>query len=371
MPENQIHLPALRFGAVINAASGGTDDSTQEKLEAIFEESRIQGARIWRVEAGGLDTALTEALAAGLDVLVVIGGDGTIRSAAERSTMDGPILIPLPGGTMNMLPKALYGDLGWEEALRLIFKDPFVRTLSGGKIGKEQFVIAAILGAPALWTKAREALREGELVTALEESQHALDSMFASKINYTFNELHTGSAEAVSVICPLISTTLADDREVLEAAVIDLDGAAGVLELAGAAAFGEWRDSQNVGIVHTKSVTVTSDQEIPIIASGENFEDKKNFLKKIGSNPLLAKRALHFFPKKSWEILLNSWDSATPATLTRASREPNFGLHTNWLDMVAEIGTFWKLDPLAAYLPNLKDGLYPVVRPTREELARV
>jgi len=31
------------------------------------------------------------------------------------------------------------------------------------------------------------------------------------------------------------------------------------------------------------------------------------------------------------------------------------------LDMVAEIGTFWKLDPLVAYLPNLKDGLYPVV----------
>jgi len=39
--------------------------------------------------------------------------------------------------------------------------------------------------------------------------------------------------------------------------------------------------------------------------------------------------------------------------------------------MVAEIGTFWKLDPLAAYLPNLKDGLYPVMRPTREELATV
>jgi len=41
------------------------------------------------------------------------------------------------------------------------------------------------------------------------------------------------------------------------------------------------------------------------------------------------------------------------------------------LDMVAEIGTFWKNDPLAAYLPNLKDGLYPVVRPTSAELATV
>jgi len=37
--------------------------------------------------------------------------------------------------------------------------------------------------------------------------------------------------------------------------------------------------------------------------------------------------------------------------------------------MVAEIGTFWKLDPLAAYLPNLKGGLYPVVRPIAEEMS--
>jgi len=70
---------------------------------------------------------------------------------------------------------------------------------------------------------------------------------------------------------------------------------------------------------------ILDSKQAGIIASGENFENKKNFLKKIGSNPLLAKRALQFSPKKSWEILLNSWDSATPATLTRASREPNFG----------------------------------------------
>ncbi|OGI62731.1 hypothetical protein A2W12_00020 [Candidatus Nomurabacteria bacterium RBG_16_40_11] len=62
-------------------------------------------------------------------------------------------------------------------------------------------------------------------------------------------------------------------------------------------------------------------------------------------NPLLAKRALQFSPKKSWEILLNSWDSATPATLTRASREPNFGLHTNWLPLYEEIRTFFQQNP--------------------------
>jgi len=79
---------------------------------------------------------------------------------------------------------------------------------------------------------------------------------------------------------------------------------------------------------------ILDSKQAGIIASGENFEDKKNFLKKIGSNPRLAQRALHFFPKKSWEILLNSWVSATPTTTPRASREPYFGLHTDWLPLL-------------------------------------
>ena len=76
---------------------------------------------------------------------------------------------------------------------------------------------------------------------------------------------------------------------------------------------------------------ILDSKQAGIIASGENFEEKKNFLKKIGSNPRLAQRALHFFPKKSWKILLNSWDSATPTTTPRASRELYFGIHTTWL----------------------------------------
>src|SRR3989339_1354884 len=90
---------------------------------------------------------------------------------------------------------------------------------------------------------------------------------------------------------------------------------------------------------------ILDSKQAGIIASGENFEDKKNFLKKIGSNPLLAKRALQFSPKKSWEILLNSWDSATPATFARASREPSFGLHTDWLPLYDEIRTHFEQNP--------------------------
>ncbi len=269
MLQDPIQTRSLAVGAIINTTSGGTNDATKDKLEAIISEAGVVGAQIWSVEAEKLEGAFAQALSHDLDVLIVFGGDGTIRTAAQGATMEGPVLLPLPGGTMNLLPKALYGDMGWEEIVRTTFERPSVRTISGGKVGKERFFIAAIFGAPALWTKAREALREGELATALEEGKQALENLFASKVNYSFNELHEGSAEAVSVICPLISNTLADDRQVLEAAVIDAPGAGELLQLASAAAFGEWRDAQNVAVVTTKHVRISSETQIPVIVDGE------------------------------------------------------------------------------------------------------
>src|SRR3989338_9194242 len=68
-----------------------------------------------------------------------------------------------------------------------------------------------------------------------------------------------------------------------------------------------------------------------IIASEENLEDKKNFLKKIGSNHLLDARTLLISAKKSWEILLSAWDFNSPATFTREARVPIFGLYSTML----------------------------------------
>jgi diacylglycerol kinase family enzyme len=40
------------------------------------------------------------------DAVLVLAGDGTARAAAEMAGPDGPLIAPLPGGTMNMLPRA-------------------------------------------------------------------------------------------------------------------------------------------------------------------------------------------------------------------------------------------------------------------------
>ncbi len=70
-----------------------------------------------------------------------------------------------------------------------------------------------------------------------------------------------------------------------------------------------------------------------IIASGENLEAKRDFLRKVGSNPLLGARTLSVIPKKSFGILANFPYSARSAPINsdtypqlRAHEESNLDL---------------------------------------------
>jgi hypothetical protein len=86
-----------------------------------------------------------------------------------------------------MLPRALYGDVSWQDALRTTLAAPSTKTLSGGRTGDELFFVAAIVGAPGLWMEARESLRERDIVDAVEKSAVAFQAMFDTKIRYSIS----------------------------------------------------------------------------------------------------------------------------------------------------------------------------------------
>ncbi|HYE23444.1 MAG TPA: diacylglycerol kinase family protein [Candidatus Paceibacterota bacterium] len=267
-----VDLKSLKIGAVLNTASGSCSNESVAEMEAILQEYELTPVRIWCSASDELHLAFAEVAKRDLDVLIVLGGDGTIRSAAELCTPEGPLLIPLPGGTMNVLPKALYGTGSWQEILRSVLMAPTVKRISGGEVAGHRFFIAAVCGAPALWTHVREALRARNIGEMIEHGKVALSHMFADKIHYQFNEMHEGDTEALTVTCPLVSSSLESDRDVFEAAVIDVNDAGEVLALATAAAFGQWREAKQVAIVRTRSVTVSSRENIPIILDGETVD---------------------------------------------------------------------------------------------------
>jgi diacylglycerol kinase family enzyme len=266
---NAIRLQELQVGVIINTSSGSYDSESEQKMLSILAGAGVVEPKVWCGEAKEMERFFAEAAGQQLEMLIVLGGDGTIRAAAEACAEKGSYLIPLPGGTMNMLPRALYGNVSWEEALKKTFTAPLAKVLSGGRVANKRFFIAAIVGAPALWTQPRESMREGNIADAIKKGSVAFRRMFETKVQYLISGGAKGETEAVALICPLISKEMSDSEQALEAAIIDVESAAEVIGLATIAAFGKWRDDRNILLTKTKRVNVQSSKEIHATLDGE------------------------------------------------------------------------------------------------------
>lgn len=260
-----------RVAVVINTSSGGGGEAPPAKLRAVFDHAGLPEPTIKAVTSDEIDAALDEAIAA-CNVLVVLAGDGTMMAAAERCSRAHVPLIPLPGGTMNMLCRALYGAIGWELALAETLAAPQVRIVSGGRAQDRPFYCIALLGAPALWADAREALRRGDLVGAAARSVTAIRRHGGNRLNYRMGDVVTGSAEAVAVICPLVSRSMAPDEPTLEAVALDPASAAQAFRLAMHALLDDWRHDPSVERTKVKTLTVTGHGRIPVILDGETVK---------------------------------------------------------------------------------------------------
>ena len=95
-----------RIEVVANLASGGVAKDAPEEIGKIFADHGL-AAHVCAPETHDLTNCLQAAVDAAPDLLVTLAGDGTARLAAELCGPDGPLLATLPGGTMNMLPRAL------------------------------------------------------------------------------------------------------------------------------------------------------------------------------------------------------------------------------------------------------------------------
>ena len=238
----------------------------------ILKAAGVTNCKTWCGESDQIERAFAEVATQKPEVLVVLGGDGTIRTAAEACTGTDTYLLPLPGGTLNVLPRALYGDSSWQEALKETLANPLTKELSAGRVGDKLFFVAAVVGAPGLWMEAREAIRKGDILNAVGKAGVAFEAMFDTTIQYFISPEVSGKAEVVAIICPLVSEQLSDSEQALEAAAIDVENATELLGLATAAAFGKWRDDESVTLTKTHQVTVQSKKDIPLFLDGERVK---------------------------------------------------------------------------------------------------
>ncbi len=148
---------------IINPRSGSFDEALVADIETLLADA---GQPIGRKLALG-DEDLPDAQSAraeGLDLIIILSGDGSISAAADAlAGWDGTLLI-LPGGTMNLLCGALHGNLDAPDIVRAWLtgdgerlRVPMIRA---GDITAYAGIVA---GPTALWGDVRENLRNLDL----------------------------------------------------------------------------------------------------------------------------------------------------------------------------------------------------------------
>lgn len=185
------------------------------------------------------------------DVIIVLGGDGTARAAADLAPRDGPPLVLLPGGTLNVLPRALYGELAWPEALKAALERGIVRRLPMAKANDQSFYVAALFGNTALMARAREAMREGKPLTAWRRFRVALRRSFSRNLRARYGANRMEKVEAVGVLLPTFSGGL--EAEDIEWVRLEARHLLDLARLGVKALTNSWRNDSTIEICRCKS----------------------------------------------------------------------------------------------------------------------
>jgi diacylglycerol kinase family enzyme len=258
---------------VVNPLAGSVGPGASEQAQQILREFGLE-PKVRTPAPEELSRQLREAVDSRPDLLIILAGDGTARAAASLCGAEGPLLAPLAGGTMNLLPHALYGPKPWPEALREMLEQGVERPVSGGQADGQRFHVSAILGPPALWAEAREAVRVRRLSLAWRKAKLAWARSFRNHVTFALDGAPARRAEAVALICPLVSRALPDDVPLLEAAALRPRSAADAVRLGLHALLseiiGDWRKDPAVMVMRRRSGVVCADAgHVHAILDGE------------------------------------------------------------------------------------------------------
>jgi len=261
------HATLKRVVLLLNPMSGSVGQNAEAEARAIFADYALQ-AEVRPLD-GDFDEAVVAAFARNPDAVFVLAGDGTARAVAARAGPDGPLIAPLPGGTMNMLPKALYGTTDWKVALRQALEAGEPQFVVGGRIdGEEPFFCAAILGSPALWAPAREALRAGKLKLAWDHARQAAKRAFSGRLRYSLDGARGRRTGSLALISPVVSKAM-EEPVGLEAAALDPADAAEAVRMAAHALFDDWRRDPAVSTRPARRIAIKARSRIPAVIDGE------------------------------------------------------------------------------------------------------
>ena len=151
---------------IYNGASGSHDDAALEDLVAALAAGGFAPAKVLDAKDGTPDAAAANA--AGIGLLVVHGGDGTLsRTIGDLEGFTGRVL-PLPGGTYNLLCTEIFDERTPIEIVGLLGEGKLAPHRRTCIRGEGLVALCELLAGPgAKWADVREELRDanyGEMI---------------------------------------------------------------------------------------------------------------------------------------------------------------------------------------------------------------
>jgi diacylglycerol kinase family enzyme len=147
----------MRAALVLNSRAGtllarpDLPDAIATALAAHFDLTVIPDDR-------SLDARLDAAIETGAELIVLGGGDGSVRCAAEKLIPTDRVLGILPLGTLNLMARDLLTPLEPMEAVQaLIHGHP--QRVDAGSVNGHVFVCQSVIGLPNLISRHRERVR--------------------------------------------------------------------------------------------------------------------------------------------------------------------------------------------------------------------
>lgn len=249
-----------RLWFITNPGSGSTTKAKCDALEAVFEERGLVLAGRTEFPAEKLPTgaSLTRKR---VDTVVLFAGDGTINAAlCALSKWKGAFLI-LPGGTMNLLAKALHASMDPHAIIEAAHAGDRRVALPFVEAGPHRAFVGLILGPATAWARAREAARKGRLGRLLQAARIAWTRTFGG------SGVRVEGVPGLGQRYQAVYVTPAADG--LEVAAIDARDWGAIVQLGWDWLTGDWVAARAVTETRTEELRVGGDKPVLALFDGE------------------------------------------------------------------------------------------------------
>jgi hypothetical protein len=159
---------------LINRASGSNNIDAVADLVEAMDGAGFPPQRVVALPADSLPER-AELEHAGVDLLAVFTGDGTVNGALTGLYGWGGQVLVLPGGTQNLFARACHGEATAAEIVERLRQgrlEPARRPLIRSSQGDALCEIVA--GPGAKWSDVREAMRDADLAAMAETLRDAI-----------------------------------------------------------------------------------------------------------------------------------------------------------------------------------------------------